>query len=256
MMRDLGNQIWCISLHWENSMRLEGRFNWVVWNQGRQCHSSDDGGRLPPRPARDPQSGRLHRHWARRGMSLCSHRRWGSPPEGGRFHGKGFQENVKRGKVYLSVSALCQDIQGLKNITSTRKISGAVTCDPLIPIHHSRYIQLSTQHTVYRRKCTFTWLIWSINRALGPPHACILRAKISGSCRFLRFFFRARNTAVCPLSFSSLVCCSTKSSHAYHTYKHCCISNSLYLCFSLWIVCSIVHTCIDHSRLFFRSDVY
>lgn len=30
-----------------------------------------------------------------------------------------------------------------------------------------------------------------------------------------------------PLSFSSLVCCSSKPAHAYHTCKHLCISNSL-----------------------------
>ena len=34
----------------------------------------------------------------------------------GIFHGKGFQENAKQGKVYFSVYAFCQDIKGLKNI--------------------------------------------------------------------------------------------------------------------------------------------
>ena len=228
-MRDLGNQIWCISLHWGKSMRLEGRFNWVVWNQGQQCHFSDDDGRLPPRPVRDPQSERLHRHWARRGMSSCSHRLWGSLPGGRNTLWQKDPRLCKTGQsLHFYMSEFCRAIKGFKNIIWTKKISGVVTC-----VHCTAHTEIENSYK--SRSHTFRRLIWSINRALGLPHACIMRAKISGGCRFRRFFFRTQNTAFCSLSFSSIVCCSTKSSHAYHTCKHRCISGFLFSKFVMLI---------------------
>ena len=78
---------------------------------------------------------------------------------------------VKWGKSICTFPyiCICWDIKGLKNIIWTRKIS------TLWHVYSSYLDQngyKSTRHT-------FTWLIWSINRTLGLPHACIMRAKIS-----------------------------------------------------------------------------
>ena len=89
---------------------------------------------------------------------------------GGVLHASA-SEHCKMGQsicTFLYI-CICWDIKGLKNIIWTRKISAFWHV-------YSSYLE---QNGYKSTRHTFTRLIWSINRVLGLPHACIMRAKIS-----------------------------------------------------------------------------
>ena len=197
-MREVGNQTWCILLHWEKSNEVgkkfqlrdtESRSTMSLFRWRRSSSSSSIS-----RSAIRTSSSSLSASW---NVIVLSSSVGLAAWRGEILHSKRFQDNVKQGKV----------LKGWKILSEQGKYRALWHVNSL-------YTQLYTHHTVYGCKYTFTKLIWSINRALGLPHACFMRAKISGGSRFLRFFFRTRKTAFCLLSFSSLIYCSTKSSHA------------------------------------------